>query len=265
MTGQQLILHPCPVGSEILTRHIFHQLLRAWKGLKVLIGKIVKSYSHINYVCQIYGSLEVEVPPNPSDYAFGHFVRVVVRSRPLDESRVIRDTDLSRNEEPSCYMVGVIYDTTLLNPPFGSLEPRLSNEAQVELFSPDYLSEKAVLVHVIMLGMIEQQRLSSGTPTTHIVHGIPSPSLELGSSVEAMTEKDVHVFHLFDDQEEAENPNAYLHMGYLPHMITQQNSLLPLVILRIIDQLEHLFPQHLLLLSILKRNFAWRLKVETTG
>jgi len=233
--------------------------------LKVLIGKIVKSDSHINYVCQIYGSLEVEVPPNPSDYAFGHFVRVVVRSRPLDESRVIRDTDLSRNEEPSCYMVGVIYDTTLLNPPFGSLEPRLSNEAQVELFSPDYLSEKAVLVHVIMLGMIEQQRLSSGTPTTHIVHGIPSPSLELGSSVEAMTEKDVHVFHLFDDQEEAENPNAYLHMGYLPHMITQQNSLLPLVILRIIDQLEHLFPQHLLLLSILKRNFAWRLKVETTG
>ncbi len=244
MTVQQLILQPCPVGSEILTRHIFHQLLRAWKGLKVLIGKIVKSYSHINYVCQIYGSLEVEVPPNPSDYAFGHFVRVVVRSRPLDESRVIRDT---------------------LNPPFGSLGPRLSNEAQVELFSPDYLSEKAVLVHVIMLGMIEQQRLSSGTPTTHIVHGIPSPSLELGSSVEAMTEKDVHVFHLFDDQEEAENPNAYLHMGYLPHMITQQNSLLPLVILRIIDQLEHLFPQHLLLLSILKRNFAWRLKVETTG
>jgi hypothetical protein len=32
------------------------------------------------------------------------------------------------------------------------------------------------------------------------------------------------------------------------------------VILRIIDQLEHLFPQHRSLLSILKRNFAWRLK-----
>ena len=44
------------------------------------IGKIVKSDSHINYVCQIYGPREVEVEPNPADYAFGRFVRVAVRS-----------------------------------------------------------------------------------------------------------------------------------------------------------------------------------------
>jgi hypothetical protein len=54
-------------------------------------------------------------------------------------------------------------------------------------------------------------------------------------------------------------------MGYLPHIIAQRSSLLPMVTLRIIDQLERLFPQHLSLLSIVKRNFAWRLKVETTG
>ncbi|HCJ35787.1 MAG TPA: hypothetical protein DHV65_16015, partial [Ktedonobacter sp.] len=57
----------------------------------------------------------------------------------------------------------------------------------------------------------------------------------------------------------------YLHMGYLPHIIAQRNSLLPMVTLRIIDQLERLFPQNSSLLSIVKRNFAWRLKVETTG
>src|SRR6266705_1291286 len=104
MTVQQLILQPCPVGSEILTRHIFHQLLRAWKGLKVLIGKIVKSYSHINYVCQIYGPFEVEVPPNPSDYAFGQFVRVLERSSLLDGPQVRRDSALNKNDEPSCYV-----------------------------------------------------------------------------------------------------------------------------------------------------------------
>ena len=59
--------------------------------------------------------------------------------------------------------------------------------------------------------------------------------------------------------------DPYLHMGYLPHIIAQRNSLLPMVTLRIIDQLERLFPQNLSLLSIVKRNFAWRLKVETTG
>ncbi len=231
----------------------------------MVIGKIVKSYSHINYVCQIYGPLEVEVSPHPSDYAFGHFVRVAVRSRLLDEARIRRDTNLSRNDEPCCYTVGVIYDTILLNPTYGSLGPRLSTETQVELFSPDYLSERAVLVHVIMLGTMEQCRVSDCIPQTRIVHGVPADALELDSSVETMTDEEVHLFHFFRDQEDAENHTAYLHMGYLAHMITQQHSLLPLVILRILDQLEQLFPQQLALLSILKRNFAWRMKVETTG
>jgi hypothetical protein len=230
--------------------------------LKVIIGKIVKSSSHINYICQIYGPMEIEVPPAAAAYAFGHFVRIAVQSRLSDLTRII---DHSIDEECSCHTIGVIYDSQLLNPAFGSLGPRLSTETQVELFSPDYLVEKAVLVHLIMLGMVEQSRSSSGSPGIHIVHGIPSFPLELNSSVETMTDEDVHRFHLFHDQGNAENQHAYLHMGYLPHLIAQQNSLIPLVILRIIDQLEHLFPQHLSLLSILKRNFAWRLKVETTG
>ena len=192
-------------------------------------------------------------------------MRVAVCSRLSDISRIRRNTNPNRNDEHCCYIVGVIHDTTLLNPSFGLVGPRLSNEALVELFSPDYLSEKMVLVHVIMLGMMEQYRLSNGTPKTRIVHGIPALSLELNSDVETLRDEDVHVFHLFSDEEDAENQSEYFHMGYLPHMIAQQNSLITLVILRILDQLEHLFPQHLLLLSLLKRNFAWRLKVETTG
>jgi hypothetical protein len=233
--------------------------------LKVIIGKIVKSSSHINYVCQIYGPLEIEVPPNVADYAFGHFVSVAVPSSRSDISRNGKERDQDRDDASIRYIVGVIYDTQLLNPSFGSLGPRLSTETQVELFSPDYLAEKAVLVHLIMLGMVEQHRSSSGSPSISIVHGIPLFPLELNSSVEAMTDEDVHRFHLFHDQQNTENQYAYLHMGYLPHMITQQNSLILLVILRIIDQLEQLFPQHLSLLTILKRNFAWRLKVETAG
>jgi hypothetical protein len=236
--------------------------MRAWRGLQVVIGKIVKSSSHINYVCQIYGPLEVEMPPHPADYAFGRFVRVAVRSRLLDESCVRQDTNLSRQDEPPCYTVGVIYDTILLNPTYGSLGPRLTTESQVEVFSPDYLSERAVLVHVLMLGTMEQRRVSDGTPKTRIVQGVPADSLELDSRVETMTDEEVQLFHLFSDQE---NQSASLHLGYLPYMLTQQNSLLPLVVLRIFDQLEQLFPQQRSLLSILKRNFAWRMKVETTG
>ena len=232
------------------------------------IGKIVKSDSHINYVCQIYGPREVEVEPGPSDYAFGRFVRVAVRSGLSDDPNARLDLALGKSQEPVTYAVGVIYDTILLNPAFGSLGPRLSNETQVELFSPDYISEKAVLIYVMILGMVEQRITSRGkAEILSTMHGVPLLSLELGSEIEIMDDEEVRAFHFFSDPDRTgvDGQKAYLHMGYLPHIIAQRNSLLPMVTLRIIDQLERLFPQNSSLLSIVKRNFAWRLKVETTG
>lgn len=232
----------------------------------MFIGKIVKSDSHINYVCQIYGPREVEVEPSPADYAFGRFVRVAVRSAQTDDPMAQMELALGKNHEPITYAVGVIYDTILLNPAFGSLGPRLSNETQVELFSPDYISEKAVLIYVMVLGMIEQRTTPSGiSEMLSAMHGVPLLSLELGCEIETMTDEEVRAFHFFSDPDRLDNRAEYLHMGYLPHIISQRNSLLPMVTLRIIDQLEQLFPQNLALLSIVKRNFAWRLKVETTG
>ena len=227
------------------------------------IGKIVKSDSHINYVCQIYVPREVEVETSPADYAFGRFVRVAVRSGLNDDPTKLA---FGMNQEPVSYAVGVIYDTILLNPAFGSLGPRLSNETQVELFSPDYISEKAILIYVMVLGMVEQRTPAQGkAEILSIMHGVPLLSLELGSEIEIMSDEEVRAFHFFSDAERMDIQAEYLHMGYLPHIIGQRNSLLPMVTLRIIDQLEQLFPQNLSLLSIVKRNFAWRLKVETTG
>lgn len=227
----------------------------------MFIGKIVKSDSHINYVCQIYGPREVEIEPSPADYAFGRFVRVAIRSGQTDD---LANFGIGNSREPVTYAVGVIYDTILLNPAFGSLGPRLSNETQVELFSPDYISEKAVLIYVMVLGMMEQRPGSNELPEVlSTMHGVPLLSLELGSEIETMTDEEVRTFHFFSDP--GSTGSFYLHMGYLPHIIAQRNSLLPMVTLRIIDQLERLFPQNIALLSIVKRNFAWRLKVETTG
>lgn len=231
-----------------------------------ILGKIVKSDSHISYICQIYGPREADIQPVPADYAFGRFVRIALRSPQSDDMGVIAQT-LGKSREPVTYAVGVIYDTILFNPTYGSLGPRLSNETQVELFSPDYVSEKAVMVYVMVLGMMETRPVPDHTPAiVSLMHGVPLLSLELGSEIETMTDEEVRTFHFFSDgSDDPDGQQPYLHMGYLPHIIAQRSSLLPMVTLRIIDQLEHLFPQHLSLLSIVKRNFAWRLKVETTG
>lgn len=86
------------------------------------VGKIIKSNSHIDYICQIYGPGEVEAPPTSADHAFGTFVRI-----PLDGTA----NDL----------VGLIYDTQLFNPDFGSLGPCLSPTPDLAAFFPDYLAE----------------------------------------------------------------------------------------------------------------------------
>ncbi len=232
----------------------------------MFIGKIVKSDSHINYVCQIYGPREVEIEPGSADYAFGRFVRVAIRSPQTENANDLSSFGYGISQEPVKYAVGVIYDTILLNPAFGSLGPRLSNETQVELFSPDYISEKAVLIYVMVLGMMEQRPAPNGKPEfLSMMHGIPQLSLELGSEIETMADEEIREFHFFRDSVGPNSQDPYLHMGYLPHIIGQRNSLLPMVTLHIIDQLERLFPQNSALLSIVKRNFAWRLKVETTG
>src|SRR5438128_7771993 len=198
----------------------------------MFIGKIVKSDSHINYICQIYGPREVEVEPGPADYAFGRFVRVAIRSEQSDSDDPHSDLNfaLGISQEPVTYAVGVIYDTILLNPAFGSLGPRLSNETQVELFSPDYIAEKAVLIYVMILGMMELRRTPTGTAEfLSVMHGVPLLSLELGSEIETMTDEEVQAFHFFHDTISGPDAqNAYLHMGYLPHIIAQRNSLLPM-------------------------------------
>src|SRR5579864_6326508 len=138
------------------------------------IGKIVKSYSHINYVCHIYGPREVEQEPAPADYAFGRFVRIALRSEKDDNHDAIIMAARGKSTEPQTYAVGVIYDTILVNPEFGSMGPRLSNETQVELFSPDYISEKAVLIYVMVLGMLEQRALPMGQQEIlSVMHGVP--------------------------------------------------------------------------------------------
>jgi hypothetical protein len=233
----------------------------------MVIGKIVKSDSHVNYVCQIFGAQEAEMPPSPADYAFGRFVRVAQHTPTLDGDAEL-DRMLGLAQAPVTYAIGVIYDTILQNPAFGTLGPRLSNELQVELFSPDYIAEKAILIYILVLGTITVQPGMDGKDNKGTIiassHGVPPLSLELDSKIETMSDEEVRAFHYFSDAGAAEQ-SPYLHMGYLPHIIAQRGSLLPIVTLQIIEQLESLFPQDLALISIVKRNFSWRLKVETTG
>lgn len=231
------------------------------------IGKIVGSESHVRYTCQIFGPGEVAAPPDPSAYAFGGFVRLPLRTalaaadvaalEPRPTAAMRSDALMPAPAHP-LWAVGLIYDTKLVNPAFGTLGPRLSNDEQLAVFSPDYLAERAVLVSILALGTMSGE----GAPTGRVTHGVPALAPDLGAVVEPLTEARVRAFHTFADTPQS---RPYLHLGYLPHTVAQDHPLLPLAMLRTVEWLEALLPENASLLAIVKRNLAWRLKVLAAG
>ncbi len=194
-----------------------------------MIGKIVKSNSHTDYICQVYGPGEIDNPPAPADYGFGTFVFI-----PLPEAAGI---------------VGVIYDTKLFNPDFGNLGPRLSPEPDLEIFSPDYLAEKMTLVGIKTVGKLNRD----GTAE----QGIPPLSVPSDSEVRKMDPEEVKSFHLTSQE--------ILQIEYAPFLLDQANPLARHLLLHIIDHLIPIFPEHEKKLSVLYQEWSWQARIKPVG
>ena len=131
------------------------------------IGKIVSSSSHVAYVCQITNRSEAAEVPKPQDYGFGTFVAV--------------------ERSDGSHLVGVISDTTLLNPEFGNLGPRLSPRADLSVFSPDLIEECSTLVAVTILGSVTADAVP--------IQGVPPIAAEIGAPVRRLETHEVVAFH----------------------------------------------------------------------
>lgn len=194
------------------------------------IGKLVKSNSHTDYVCQIYGRGEVEVPPEPHHYAFGTFVRIPLQDRRGD-------------------LVGVIYDTVLHNPEFGNLGPRLSPASDLEVFSPDYLTEKVTLVGITVVGML--------TADAEPRQGVPPLSASVDTLVMRMGDEAVRRFHQRED--------AGVRLGYAPLLLGQGSPLARHLLLGIVQRLGDLLPGEVERLAVLHHEWAWQASIGPMG
>lgn len=197
---------------------------------EMLIGKLVKSNAHSDYICQVYGRGEIETPPNPADYALGSFVRL-----PLDVGHG--------------HLVGLVYDTQLFNPDFGSLGPRLSPAADLAVFSPDYLAEKLTLVGISAIGAVSANGAVS--------HGLPPLAAQIDALVERMDEAAICAFHQTTD--------GHVRLGYAPLLLAQGSALTHHLLLNVIDQLAALLPQQSAQLAVLRSQLAWNALVGPLG
>jgi hypothetical protein len=196
------------------------------------IGKIVKSNTHVDYVCQVYSANEVAECPKPSDYCFGGFVSIL-----LDDSGT------------SGQLIGVIYNTLLMNPDFGSLGPRLSPREDVAVFTPDYLEETATLVGVLALGWVD----GAG----RYRQGVPALAATVNNAVHCLTDEALRQFH----QDEA----GRLALRYAPLLLSQNSALTMPLLINIVDRLGDLFPNQRSQLKLMRNNLAWKNVVQPVG
>jgi hypothetical protein len=237
----------------------------------MLIGKVVKSASHVRYQARIFHSSQVDCPPGPGNYALGTFVRITLLcgQQELVPLLGICPEAARRWATPTVYAVGVICDTILLTPEPDTSGLYLSNEAQRELFSPDFAEERGVLVWIHLIGMMVVQSAQNGSADGEVLyssHGVPLLAAQPHSEVARMADAQVRAFHLRRDARTgAISGNMAPFLGYYGQLAAPGNFLLPQVRLMILDYLEQLFPDHVTLLRMLKHMSGWQRLVEAMG
>src|SRR5262249_11693460 len=158
----------------------------------MLIAKITKSNSHVDYFARVLDSLETSVTLAPADFQFGQFVKIKVGH---DE------------------VIGVIYNSQLIIPEYGNYGPRLSTPSRLNtVFSPDYLNEQGVLISILLLGWRNGNESRQDTPRV---------VLPINSHVETMSDDEVRAFHYGGGGGGGAGGG-----GFYPHTITHPPSLL---------------------------------------
>jgi hypothetical protein len=146
------------------------------------------------------------------------------------------------------HLIGVIGDTLLLNPEYGSLGPRLSSDEELEVFSPDYLNERGILVDVLILGWTNRGEAR---------HSIPALAAQIGTSVTRMSEEEVCIFH--------RDHRGRFVAGYLPPLLSRNDPMLAGLLISILERLEPSFPDQRRVIGVLKNNLSWKARVIPAG
>ena len=190
------------------------------------IAKIVKSNSHVDYVARVFDTLETAAPPAVSDYRFGQFVSIANNDREV---------------------IGVIYNSQLLNPDYGNYGPRLATPSERNaVFSPDYLNEQGVLIGLLLVGWHDAQGYRQG---------LAREVLPVNAAVETLDDERLRAFH---------HPNGALELSYYPHVTTHAGFFAFALLNEIADQLERLTDQpNQARLQVLRKSLQWQQTMGT--
>jgi len=190
------------------------------------IAKIVASNSHVDYVARVVDELDAEEPPAPDDYGFAQFVCV-----PVAEGQEV---------------VGVVYDSQLSNPDYGSFGPRLSSPTELRVLSPDVLNERGVLLGILLLGWRERE----GERWVGR-QAVPRRVVPVGQDVFSLSCEDVAGFHRGED--------GSVRLHYFSQAIAHAGAFAAPLVESVIEQLEPACSAaERQRLCVLKKSLVWQ-------
>lgn len=186
------------------------------------IAKIVKSNSHVDYIGRVIDRLDADAAPAADDYGFAQFVSLPV----ADDFEV----------------VGVIYDTQLVNPEYGQFGPRLSPATDLAILSPDYLNEQGVLVGILLLGWRAGRERRAG---------VPRRVIPVGQDVYRLDETRLGEFH--------RDAEGRVGLHYYSQIVAHAGAFAVPLVEAILEQLEAVCTaEERQRFCVLKRSLAWQ-------
>jgi hypothetical protein len=187
------------------------------------IAKIIGSNSHVDYLGRVIDVLDADDAPGAEDYGFAEFV-----SLPLSAGADV---------------VGIIFDTQLVNPEYGQLGPRLSPPVELAVLSPDVLHEQGVLIRLLLIGW-----RAGG----EVHHGVPRRVLPVGQEIHSLPAEEVQAFH-----RDARGERVQLH--YYSQVLAHAGAFAVPLIEAIIAQLETgCSAEERQRLCVLKKSLVWQ-------
>ena len=187
------------------------------------IAKVVSSNSHIDYIARVVDKSDGEGPvPEQSDYCFGQFVALTGDAEDV---------------------IGVIYDSRLVNPDYGSFGPRSGPRAELGRHNADYVKEEGILIGILLLGTLD----SSG----RAYHGVPKKIVPVGQAVMKIDGDRVMRFHA--------DPGGNVRLQYYAQLVANARQFAIPLLDSIIDQLcERCTESEAQRLAVLKQSLMWQ-------
>lgn len=190
-------------------------------------GRIVKTNSHVEYLCRIYGHLEESYTPAASDFAFGRFVMVTLE-------------DTQGNFLG--HVVGVVFNTLVMDPDFGAANRSQLDGDEIEVTLPTYMQSAFTMVEIAGIGWQDTRG--------HYAQTIPPHAPLINAEVRAMFPAEVQHFHKPRDDD--------FQVDYLTYLVSHSNPLVGHFVLQQIQWLQKTFPEQQDELEVIYNIVAWR-------